>query len=1020
MSVSSALAVASHAANIAGGTLSQALFGASRSIGEAAQQFTVNRQAVSALARRVEDFVVHASNTLDSHYPEGLGKDQYGAFSGFIEILKDIYVVLGEMQRRSYLSQFLHRERDSERVQALGDRLKLSFQVLMLDMQIDIQERLNTDIEEFHPTTLVALDAAMDIARKLQDSKAAAQPEHPHLLPPPPQYYMGRTAETCAAVDMLSSGSAAYIAVIGGPGMGKTSVAIAVLHAVEVQARYRSRRFFIACDTAERYPNLLSTVCASFGIPSSNSRLARKELGRVLGSSPSLIVLDNFESCWDGEGQQEAEDVLSYLGSIEGLSIFVTLRGSERPSGLCWTRPYLAPLSPLDDAAAIQLFASISDISDQEGALPQLLPHLGNVPLPITIMAYLAQSEPLTELIARWNEMKTSMLTRSHGTDRLTSLNISIELSLQSRCIQDGRGARELLSLLAMLPQGVHDSDIYIWAAALPMPARSLAALLQASLVYRASDSRIRVLAPIREFMLLRYPPTETTTKQLCTHYFGLAELFTDEDAWSGEDFLAMILPEVDNIYATIAYGLDSSTGTSAAAIAAAVHMITLFIRTGLGSFDLLPQALKVSRSLQREDLIADLLYRWARLASNSRCSGDPTALALEAESLYRSAGQSSGIILCNLLRSSYLPAVEAVSKCEDMCALAQETEDLKRLASCHHYLALAYERSSMMKEARIQAELAVDCLRSLGSTDYGLLGTILYRMADHTSDSGDVETAISQLQESIPLLQRVHRRNDLGAARTLLARAVLEQGHALWAVDLLESAMLDFRSGGFTRGEIWCSQMLVSAYIANGNLSAAGEVLRKADQIVHAPETGDRTYERAVLLQAKGEFALACGDLDDARATLHGALFVVYHRKSSLGAHSMETVESGVQVPLGRVEQAAGNVEEARARFLVTALISRKHAVVPNTVTSLARFGISLDDETASPLLGGLLLPLMRFQFRPLLAEVFLRLAEVAHYRYQRGVARGRATEALRLFGELECCGGQDRARKLLESITL
>ena len=81
-------------------------------------------------------------------------------------------------------------------------------------------------------------------------------------------------------------------------------------------------------------------------------------------------MLDNLETAWEPKNNQQAvEEILLQLTDIPGLSLVVTLRGAERPSGVPWTRPFLPALHSLDYDASIKTFTSISDVREDAPGL---------------------------------------------------------------------------------------------------------------------------------------------------------------------------------------------------------------------------------------------------------------------------------------------------------------------------------------------------------------------------------------------------------------------------------------------------------------------------------------------------------------------------------------------------------------------------------------------------------------------------------------------------------------------------
>lgn len=163
----------------------------------------------------------------------------------------------------------------------------------------------------------------------------------------------------------MTSNVAARLAIFGGPGMGKTSLALAALHDPAVALRYGDKRIFVACDAGDGLSGCFSILCGALGISMSNRKAAERSLTASMTDGPSLLVLDNFESVWEAErSRPEAESVLQLLCAIDSLSLVVTLRGSEAPFGVAWTRPFVLPLTPLDAAAAKQVFLAIADVDD--------------------------------------------------------------------------------------------------------------------------------------------------------------------------------------------------------------------------------------------------------------------------------------------------------------------------------------------------------------------------------------------------------------------------------------------------------------------------------------------------------------------------------------------------------------------------------------------------------------------------------------------------------------------------------
>ncbi len=116
------------------------------------------------------------------------------------------------------------------------------------------------------------------------------------------------------------------------------------------------------------------------------------------------------------------------------------------------------------------------------------------VPLAIHLMAHAAQGEPNLEgLWRRWETERTAMLKRSGGEDRLDNLEVSYEISIHGKRMDEA--GRSLLKVLSLLPAGVAHDDL---PAILPHADRGPASTLRKAGLAFDEAGRIRVVAPLR------------------------------------------------------------------------------------------------------------------------------------------------------------------------------------------------------------------------------------------------------------------------------------------------------------------------------------------------------------------------------------------------------------------------------------------------------------------------------------------------------------------------------------------
>ncbi|KAJ7473299.1 hypothetical protein FB451DRAFT_1174950 [Mycena latifolia] len=361
------------------------------------------------------------------------------------------------------------------------------------------------------------------------------------ILPAKPKIFHGRESELNAILDSFN-GNSPRIAILGAGGIGKTSLAKAILHHPNITQKY-DHRFFVACDSATTSIELVALVGSNLGLQPGRD-LTKPVFQYFCRGPPCLLVLDNLESSWESwESRSGVEEFLSLLTDVHDLALIITMRGAERPAKVRWTHPLLLPLTPLSNHAACQTFIDITDNHDNQ-AVSQLLQLTDNLPLAVDLLAHLVDYEGCSSVLNRWQTEKTSLLSEGH--DKSSNLNSSIAVSLSSPRMTSG--AKNLLSLLSILPDGL--SDVELLQSKLPikqvLQCRSI--LLQTSLAYK-DNMRLKVLVPIREYMQYSHPPTSSLVQPLQKYFHSLLQFCGDYRGVQTKGVANQIVSNLSNIH---------------------------------------------------------------------------------------------------------------------------------------------------------------------------------------------------------------------------------------------------------------------------------------------------------------------------------------------------------------------------------------------------------------------------------------------------------------------------------------
>jgi hypothetical protein len=257
------------------------------------------------------------------------------------------------------------------------------------NMIFEIQNRL----KETDKTTNKMAGKVDDIHEWLKPKENHSAPEHVLEEMPTIRRLRGRDGVIKDIVDLITIDSSPRVGILGAGGMGKTSVAIAVMNHEAIAEKYdETHRFWIPCIGVTSPLSFVQILAVSLRI-SNVADPSLTDITNALNSStkPRLLLLDNLETVMnlpevarDSSGLS-SEQILDRLAGIPHVSLLVTIRSNKLPSQhIDWK---LFPLHGVAQADARTIFTGIYPQAEDDPSLDPLLEVLGCLPYAVTLMA---------------------------------------------------------------------------------------------------------------------------------------------------------------------------------------------------------------------------------------------------------------------------------------------------------------------------------------------------------------------------------------------------------------------------------------------------------------------------------------------------------------------------------------------------------------------------------------------------------------------------------------------------------
>lgn len=625
--------------------------------------------------------------------------------------------------------------------------------------------------------------------------------------------------------------------VVGPAGIGKTSLALGLLHAPGVVERFGGRRYLAHLDDARNEQGALVAISRALDIVPQAPLRAR--IVEALRRAPALLILDDVDVAMANEAAQ-VQALVAELAGLDGVAVVAT----SREAGQSIPGFRSVELGSLSESAAREVASAIAADAAADATN-------GN-PLVLTALAHAAR-----------NGQKAS------GTTKLSDA-ITLVLSNPAHA----EAFRRLLPLLAILSNGVGAED----GAALPptLGAETCSQLVALGLATNAGG-RIRLRRSVREGVdVATIDPGDVI--RATYHYTSIALAHGPKVGWpDAEPSAIRLAQDSDNIEEMILRGFSGPHRI--AATDAAVAIATFIGSSGHCT----PRVVERARESAKEngDKLgeAECTQALGDIALARHQNEDARKWFIEALPLFDQAHAGLSIAACLVrlgdlalergdlddAQARFTAAIPAYRSILDKFGEATVVKSLAELAaqrSNHAEARKQFQEAMALFEAVGDKTACTQCRKGIADS--------AFRMNEHEDARviyEDIGPVFEELGDRTSQTECLHNLGDIAFAR----------GQHAAATSFYQKELPLLKALGDKLGEGACMAALGDVALATNEVEDAQAYYHAALPLLRAVE---EKFGMANCIQSLGDIALTRMDQDTARDNYEQALFLFMQLK--------------------------------------------------------------------------------------------------------------------------------------------